>query len=73
MKGSNHVGFQGYLRFYMRIKHFATIIRKWSITTEQEAKALATLEDDKDKSLPKKWLGDQSGLSGFCGLRPLIQ
>jgi site-specific recombinase XerD len=41
------------------------------ITTEQEAKALATLEDENDKSMPKKWRGTSGSLSSLCGVRPL--
>jgi site-specific recombinase XerD len=40
------------------------------ITTEQEARALATLEDENDKSVPKKWKSGQS-LSDLCGVRTL--
>ena len=41
------------------------------ITTEEEAKALATLEDENDKSLPKKWSKANQSLSALCGVRPL--
>jgi site-specific recombinase XerD len=41
------------------------------ITTEQEAKALATLEDENDKSAPKKWRSSDGTLSAFCGVRPI--
>jgi len=41
------------------------------ITTEQEAKALATLEDENDKSVPKKWKSDNSNLSDYCGVRSM--
>lgn len=41
------------------------------VTTEQEAKALATLEDEKDKAVSKKWRNSGDGLSGFCGVRPI--
>jgi len=41
------------------------------ITTEEEAKALATLEDENDKSLPKKWVASGQSLSSLCGVRPL--
>ena len=41
------------------------------ITTEQEAKALATLEDENDKSALKKWRGTDGSLSSFCGIRSL--
>jgi hypothetical protein len=41
------------------------------ITAEQEAKALATLEDENDNSSPKKWRSIDGSLSSFCGVRPL--
>jgi hypothetical protein len=41
------------------------------ITTEQEAAALATLEDEQDKTAPKRWKGPNGALAGFCGLDAL--
>jgi len=41
------------------------------VTTEQEAKALATLEDENDKNISKKWNSPQGGLSDFCGVRTM--
>ena len=41
------------------------------ITTEEEAKALATLEDENEKTLPKKWNTSNQSLSALCGVRPL--
>jgi integrase len=41
------------------------------ITTEQEAKALATLEDEADAGIPKKWKGQDDALLGICGLKQL--
>ena len=41
------------------------------ITTEQKAAALATLEDEHDKTTPKKWKTAAGGLAAFCGLEPL--
>jgi site-specific recombinase XerD len=41
------------------------------ITTEEEAKALATLEDENDKNISKKWKGETKSLSALCGVRPL--
>lgn len=38
------------------------------ITTEQEEKALATLEDENDKKIPKKWKGNMDNLASLCGL-----
>lgn len=40
------------------------------ITTEQESKALETLEDENQKKIPKKWKGiEGEGLEDFLGLR----
>ena len=41
------------------------------ITTEQEAQALATLQDENDKSTPKKWKASGQSLATLCGVRPL--
>jgi len=41
------------------------------VTTEHEAKALATLEDENDKQISKKWKKDNGTLSDFCGVKPL--
>jgi len=41
------------------------------VTTEQEAKALATLEDENDKKISKKWKPDTGSFSKFCGVKPM--
>ncbi len=41
------------------------------ITTEREAAALATLEDEKDRNAVPKWNPDTDSLSAICGLRKL--
>jgi site-specific recombinase XerD len=41
------------------------------LTTEQEVQALATLEDDNDKSVPKKRKASGQSLAALCGVRPL--
>jgi site-specific recombinase XerD len=41
------------------------------ITTEQEAKALATLEDENDKRVSKKWKYDKGSLSELCGVKTM--
>jgi site-specific recombinase XerD len=38
------------------------------ITTEEKAKAMATLESEKEKKLDKKWKNSDGTLSAFCGL-----
>jgi site-specific recombinase XerD len=41
------------------------------ITIEQELKALATLEDENDKRVSKKWKNIKGGLAGFCGVKSM--
>ena len=41
------------------------------ITTEQEEKALATLENEKDREMPKKWKKAPQSFAELCGLRPI--
>ncbi len=41
------------------------------ITTEQEAQALATLEDENDKSAPKRWKASGKSLAELCGVRKI--
>lgn len=43
------------------------------ITTEEEVRALATLEDENEKQTTKKWKPSSKNLSAFCGVRPLAQ
>lgn len=41
------------------------------ITTEQEMKALATLENEKNQNVSVKWNPEKDTLSDICGLRKL--
>ena len=41
------------------------------ITLEQELKALATLEDEEDRTVSKKWKKGTEGLAEFCGVKSL--
>jgi site-specific recombinase XerD len=41
------------------------------VTTEQEMEALATLECETDRKLPKKWKSGNSSLASFCGIREI--
>lgn len=43
------------------------------ITTEQEMKALATLEDEKNQNVSVKWNPNKDTLSDICGLRKLAR
>jgi site-specific recombinase XerD len=57
------------ISFLLGHAQLQTTMMYLDITTEQEAKALATLEDENDKSVSKRWRNADSELSGFCGLR----
>jgi len=41
------------------------------ITTEQEAKALATLEDENSRKISKKWKTRMDSLANFCGVHKI--
>ena len=43
------------------------------VTTEAERKAMATLEDETDTKVAKKWKNGNGDLSSFCGLRRLAK
>jgi len=42
------------------------------ISTEEEAKALATLDDENDRTISKKWKCNSASLADFCGVRTMI-
>ena len=39
--------------------------------SEQEAQALATLVEERDKKLPAKWKAKGNSLASLCGVKPL--
>lgn len=45
-----------------------TTMQYLDITTEHESQALATIEDENERSLPKKWKGAENSLLSLCGL-----
>jgi site-specific recombinase XerD len=59
------------ISFLLGHAHLETTMVYLDVTTEQEANALATLEDDNDKSAPKKWRQPDGSLSSFCGVRAM--
>jgi site-specific recombinase XerD len=59
------------ISFLLGHAHLQTTMVYLDITIEQEAKALATLEDENDKSLTKKWRNANSSLSMLCGVRAM--
>ena len=59
------------ISFLLGHEQLETTMVYLDITTEQEAKALATLEDENDRLISKKWKAPGGGLSGFCGVKPM--
>jgi len=43
------------------------------ITTEQESKALATLEDEDKQNIPKKWKTESDNLATFLGVKKITE
>jgi site-specific recombinase XerD len=56
------------ISFLLGHSNIQTTMAYLDITTEQEAKALITLEDEDKKDIPKKWKSNMSSLAAFCGL-----
>jgi len=59
------------ISFLLGHEQLGTTMVYLDITTEQEAKALATLEDENDKHISKKWKALSGGLSEFCGVKQM--
>lgn len=59
------------ISFLLGHEQLQTTMVYLDITTEQEAKALATLEDENDKKISPKWKNKNGSLSGFCGVKSL--
>ncbi|WP_291300633.1 tyrosine-type recombinase/integrase [Desulfosporosinus sp. BICA1-9] len=55
--------------FLLGHAHLETTMVYLDITTEDKAKALATLENETDKRIAKKWKNPNGSLRGFCGLK----
>lgn len=55
--------------FLLGHEQLETTMRYLDITTEDKIKALATLEDETQKTVPKKWKNKNSTLTDFCGLK----
>ncbi len=59
------------ISFLLGHEQLNTTMIYMDITTEDEAKALATLEDENDKAISKKWKSKNTTLSDFCGVRTM--
>lgn len=55
--------------FLLGHEQLETTMRYLDITTEDKIKALATLEDETQKTVPKKWKNKNGTLTDFCGLK----
>jgi len=61
------------ISFLLGHEQIQTTMVYLDVTTEQEAKALATLEEENDRKTPKKWKHGKSSLANFCGVKPMKQ
>lgn len=59
------------ISFLLGHEQLQTTMAYIDITLEQELKALATLEDDNDKKISKKWKNIKGGLAEFCGVKSM--
>ena len=59
------------ISFLLGHSNIKTTMVYLDITTEQEAKALATLEDEGKSDISKKWKADMTSLATFCGVSAL--
>ncbi len=57
------------ISFLLGHEQLQTTMVYLDITTEQEAKALATLESENDKNVQPKWKSASGTLADFCGLK----
>lgn len=59
------------ISFLLGHEQLQTTMTYLDITTEEKAKALATLEEENDKTVSPKWKNADGSLADFCGLRNL--
>ena len=59
------------ISFLLGHEQLQTTMVYLDITIEQELKALATLEDENDKKVSRKWNNAKSGLAEFCGVKAM--
>jgi len=59
------------ISFLLGHEQLQTTMVYMDITLEQELKALATLEDENDKKVSKKWKNIKGGLAQFCGVKSI--
>lgn len=59
------------ISFLLGHEQLQTTMIYLDITLEQELKALATLEDENDNKVSKKWKNIKGGLAEFCGVKSM--
>jgi len=59
------------ISFLLGHEQLQTTMVYLDVTIEQELKALATLEDENDKKVSRKWNNAKSGLAEFCGVKAM--
>ena len=59
------------ISFLLGHSNIQTTMAYLDITTEEETKALATLEDENNRNISKKWKSDMSSLAAFCGVHEM--
>jgi site-specific recombinase XerD len=57
------------ISFLLGHEQLETTMVYLDITTEQKMSALATLEEENDRNIPKKWKSSKGSLADFCGIR----
>lgn len=57
------------ISFLLGHEQLETTMKYLDITTEDEAKAIATLENESDKKVSPKWKNPDGSLIDFCGIR----
>jgi len=57
------------ISFLLGHEHLQTTMVYLDITTEEKARALATLEEENDKKVSRKWKDSTGSLIDFCGLK----
>lgn len=57
------------IQFLLGHEQIETTMKYLDITTSEKVKALATLENEKEKKMGKKWKKSDGSLTDFCGLK----
>jgi site-specific recombinase XerD len=61
------------ISFLLGHSNLQTTMVYLDITTEQESKALATMEDEDKQNIPKKWKTESDSLAAFLGVREIAK